>query len=139
MLSICRGTLFLREDRVATGDSSRRFHYWVVLLDPVDVDGEQRVLWVSLSSFKAHLDRSKTYVFTDKSNKYLDRRNESSPFLRLARVTTVDRINAENPKRRGDIKEEHVAGICEVLCSSGDAPKAAVDFYLKHRPAVKST
>lgn len=139
LLSIFRGTLFQRDDRVSTGDNRGKFHHWVVLLDPVDVDGEQRVLWVSLSSFKGHLNRSESYVFTDKSNKYLDGRNESSPFLRLARVTTVDRINAENPKRCGEIKEEHVAGICEALCNSGDAPENAVNFYREHQPVMKST
>ena len=78
LLSIFRGTLFKRRDRVSTSGNSGGFHHWVVLLDPVDVDGEQHVLWVSQSSFKSHLDRSQTYVFKD-PNKYLDGRNESSP------------------------------------------------------------
>ncbi|MCY4214239.1 MAG: hypothetical protein OXF68_11515 [Gammaproteobacteria bacterium] len=135
MPDISRGTVFWREAQNQAVNTSGTGHHWLVLLDPVDEDGAERVLWVPLSSFKSWLDPSKTYVFNlGKSNKYIDARKDSCPMLKYAEVTTVDKIAAEQPKRRHEIKEEHVAGICNLLPDSREAPKGVRDFYRKHRP-----
>lgn len=48
-LDVSRGTVFWREP------PDQRPHHWVVLTDPVCIDGTQQVVWVSLSSVKSYL------------------------------------------------------------------------------------
>ena len=115
-LDIDKGTVFWRQPKSQTVDTAGKPHHWVVLTDPVAVNDLEVVLWVPLSSFKPWLDASQTYRFNvGKSNRYIDARNDSCPFLKFAEVTSVAAIVAEGPARHNRIKAEHVLGICKAL------------------------
>ena len=132
-LAIDKGTVFWRQPGSQTVDTAGKPHHWVVLTDPVVVDGVEMVLWVPLSSFKPWLDASQTYRFNvGKSNRYIDARNDSCPFLKFAEVTTVNTIRNESPARHNRIRPEHVVGICKALLMSGDTPPKARLFYKEH-------
>lgn len=99
--------MFWRQPKSQTVDTVGKPHHWVVLTDPVVVDDSELVLWVPLSSFKPWLDASQTYRFNvGKSNRYIDARNDSCPFLKFAEVTSVAAIVAEGPARHNRIKVE---------------------------------
>ena len=130
---ISKGAVFWRKPADQTVDTSRKPHHWVVLVDPVVLDGCEWVLWVPLSSFKPWTDPAETYVFNvGKKNKYIEAKRDSCPFLKFAEVRTVSAIKAENPARHGEIPPGDVVGICEALMRSGATPRGAARFYQDH-------
>ena len=130
---ISKGAVFWRKPADQTVDTSGKPHHWVVLVDPVVLDGCEWVLWVPLSSVKPWTDPAETYVFNvGKKNKYIDAKNDSCPFLMFAELKTVSAITAENPTRHGELPPGDVVGICEVLMRSGATPIRAARFYQDH-------
>ena len=135
---IDKGTVFWRQPGSQAVDTAGKPHHWVVLTDPVVVGDQEMVLWVPLSSFKPWLDASQTYRFNvGRSNRHMDARQDSCPFLKFAETTTVDAVLAESPARHHRLKPEHVAGICRALLTSGDSPPKARLFYQDHGDEIE--
>lgn len=128
--TVSRGTVFKRR---SPEGSDAPPHFWVVLTDPVCVDGTLQVLWVSLSSVKSWVRYPpETYQFNvGRSNKYMDAREDSTAFMKYAEVVALEDIEREAPAPQGTIRVCDVDGICRQLESSNDAPASARAFYAK--------
>ena len=136
---ISRGKIFWRDAENQTVNTAGRPHHWVFLTDRVtDKEGRELVVWVPLTTHQPWID-AETYVFNvGKKNKYIDAKQTSCPYLKLAEIVAVDKIVDENPKRQHEIEEKHVVGICEALLVSDDTQEDVRDFYLEHGPDVNS-
>ena len=128
--TVSRGTVFKRG---SPEGSDAPPHFWVVLTDPVCVDGMLQVVWVSLSSVKSWVRYPPgTYRFNvGKTNKYMDATKDSTAFMEYAEVVALKDIEGEAPARQGTLRVRDVDGICRQLKSSNDAPASVRAFYAK--------